>query len=164
MIRREYIISSTYESHSSNSNSNMHSPSVNSTSIEDRGVVVGAVSGGALSHARLVDSPKQHCESAAVEAQDRQIMATTTTTTTTDREVVTVGKRTLTTALRSYQYITSGFYKFLARFSGEWRWRLILFFGWSTEFPEAWMVDLSNSLRWCVMNLLVMGSPPLVRN
>lgn len=49
---------------------------------------------------------------------DRQTM--TTATSTMKNQILTDGKKTLSSALRSYQYVTSGFYKFLARFSGEW--------------------------------------------
>lgn len=70
---------------------------------------------------KLEDSPKQICEFSA--AVDHQTMTTTTKTTeesTIEDQILTAGKRTpLSSALRSYQYVTSGFYKFLARFSGE---------------------------------------------
>lgn len=48
---------------------------------------------------------------------DRQTM--TTATSTMENQILTDGKKTLSSALRSYQYVTSGFYKFLARFSGK---------------------------------------------
>lgn len=60
---------------------------------------------------------------AAAAAVDPQTMTTTTSTETTtmatEQPILTAGKRTLISALRSYQYVTSGFYKFLARFSGK---------------------------------------------
>lgn len=85
------------------------------------GVVVAAA-------ARLPDSPKQICVISAAAAdhhhhqqQQRQTMTPTAmmTTSTIEKRILTAGKRTLFSALRSYQYVTSGFYKFLARFSGE---------------------------------------------
>lgn len=77
------------------------------------------------------DPLNQINELAAVD--DRRTMTKTTTTTTMmtvvveekeeesaiENPMLTAGKRTLSSALRSYQYVTSGFYKFLARFSGE---------------------------------------------
>lgn len=76
------------------------------------------------------DPLNQINELAAVDDRRTMTKATTTTMMTVvveekeeesaiENPMLTAGKRTLSSALRSYQYVTSGFYKFLARFSGE---------------------------------------------
>lgn len=105
--------------------------------MEDRKIVSGTAAAGEYSPgggrsgvvvagaARLPDSPNQISEISAAAADHyqhrRQTMTPTAmmTTSATEKQILTAGKRTLFSALRSYQYVTSGFYKFLARFSGE---------------------------------------------
>lgn len=78
---------------------------------------------GALGDPHSTDQMSELASAAAVDQpgapQPQYHRQTMTTTIATENHILTDGKRTLSSALRSYQYVTSGFYKFLARFSGE---------------------------------------------
>ena len=81
----------------------MHSPTSSSVS-----------EGGARFPPTLVCDSLQEGEQQQKPGQREEDLVTTTSI---EKQLLTAG--TLSSALRSYQYVTSGFYKFLARFSGE---------------------------------------------
>lgn len=78
------------------------------------GEAPGAHNAPTETHRRDLSDQTSKLTAAAKQHPDQQIM-----TTTKSQLMLTAEKGTVSSGLRPYHYATSGFYKFLARFSGE---------------------------------------------